>query len=142
MVAHEQIRVSFMASGLSETKFRTCVRGYHVYQNDWNLALGEVLQCSREVGNAHNPYAVKVMKAGTTIGHLPKKISSTCLLFIRKGGMIDCEVTDPNRKYSGDLPQGGLEIPCVLTLRGIKLVRLQNTGVYGDYNPKALSCGA
>ena len=41
-------------------------------------------------------------------------------LFIRKGGTIDYEVTDPNRKYSRDLPQGGLEIPCVLTLRGTK----------------------
>ena len=67
---------------------------------------------------------MKVMKAGTRagtmVGHLPKKTSSTCSLFIRKGGTIDCEVTDPNRKYSRDLPQGGLEIPCVLTLRGTK----------------------
>ena len=54
------------------------------------------------------------------VGHLPKKISSTCSLFIRKGGTIDCEVTDPNRKYPRDLPQGGLEIPCVLTLLGTK----------------------
>ena len=46
--------------------------------------------------------------------------SSTCSLFIRKGGTIDCEVTDPNRKYSRDLPQGGLEIPCVLTLQSTK----------------------
>ena len=83
-----------------------------------------MLQCSREDGNAHDLYAVKVMKAGTRavtmVGHLPKKTSSTCSLFIRKGGTIDCEVTDPNRKYSRDLPQGGLEIPCVLTLRGTK----------------------
>ena len=106
----------------SETRFHTCVRGYHVYQNDWIPALGEMLQCSREVGNAHDPYAVKVIKTacGTIVGHLPKKITSTCSLFIRKGGTIDCEVTDSNRKYSRDLPQGGLEIPCVLTLRGIK----------------------
>ena len=34
--------------------------------------------------------------------------------------MIDCEVTDPNRKYSKGLPQGGLEIPRVLMLRGAK----------------------
>ena len=51
-----------------------------MYQNDWIPALGEVLQCSRKVGNAHDPYAVKVMKAGTMVGHLPKKISSTCSL--------------------------------------------------------------
>ena len=90
----------------------------------WIPVLGEVLCCSREVGNAHDPYAVKVMKAGTRagtmVGHLPKKTSSTCSLFIRRGRMIDCEVTDPNRKYSRDLPQGGLEIPCVLILRDAK----------------------
>ena len=43
MLAHEQIRIIFMASRLSKTKFRTCVKGYHVYQNDWIPALGEVL---------------------------------------------------------------------------------------------------
>ena len=67
---------------LYETKFCICVRGYHVYQNDWIPALGEVLQCSCEVSTAHDPYAVKAMKAGTIVGHLLKKISSTicCLL--------------------------------------------------------------
>ena len=74
--------------------------------------LGEVLQCSHEVGNAHDLYAVKVMKAGTRagtmVGHLLKKTSSTYSLFIRKGGTIDCKVMDPNRKYFRDLPQGGL----------------------------------
>ena len=68
-----------------------------MYQNDWIPVLGKVLQCFREVGNAHDPYAVKVMKAGTRagtmVGNLPKKTSSTCSLFIRKGGTIDCEVT-------------------------------------------------
>ena len=91
-----------------------------MYQNDWIPVLGEVLQCSREVGNAHDPYALKVTKAGTIVGHLPKKISSTCSLFIRKGGTIHCEVTDPNRKYSRDLVQGGLEIPCILMLQATK----------------------
>ena len=45
-----------------------------MYQNDWIPVLGKVLQYSREVSNAHDLYAVKVMKAGTTaetmVGHL------------------------------------------------------------------------
>ena len=65
----------------------------------------------------HDPFAVMVMKADATVGHLPKKISSTCSLFIMKGGVISCKVTDPNRKYSRDLAQGGLEIPCVHSFR-------------------------
>ena len=49
--------------------------------------------------------------------------------------MIDYEVMDPNRKYSKDLPQGGLEIPCVLTLRGTKdlvdkFVKLLAIGIF------------
>ena len=65
MLAHEQIRISFMANRLSEAKFRTCVRGYHVYQNDWIPVLDKVLQYSCEVSNAHDPYAVKVIWLGT-----------------------------------------------------------------------------
>jgi len=53
-----------------------------------------------------------VTKVGVTVGHVPKKMSSTCLLFFSNGGVISCEITDPNRKYSRDLAQGGLEIPC------------------------------
>ena len=33
------------------------------------------------------------------------------------GGSIECQING-NRRYSHDLPQGGLEIPCVLTFRG------------------------
>ena len=33
--------------------------------------------------------------------------------FLRRGGTIDCVVTGTQR-YSADLPQGGLEIPCKL----------------------------
>ena len=82
--------------------------------------LDETLSCCHELANMHDPFAVKVMKADATVGHLPKKISSTCSLFIMKGGVISCMVTDPNRKYSRDLAQGGLEVPCVITLRGTK----------------------
>ena len=95
-----------MAGRLLETKHRTCMRGYHVYQNDWMPVLCEVLHCSCEISNVHNPFAIKVTKDGNIVGHLPKKISSTCSLFIRKRGIIYCEVTDPHRRYSWDLVQG------------------------------------
>jgi len=106
--------------GLFETVYDTCVRGYHVYQEVWVPAMDETLSCCREVGNPHDPFAVKVMKAGMTVGHLPKKISSTCSLFMLDGGSISCKVTDPHRRYSSDLVQGGLEIPCIITLQGTK----------------------
>jgi hypothetical protein len=36
---------------------------------------------------------------------------------MRRGGTIGCLVNG-RRKYSADLPQGGMEIPCVLLFRG------------------------
>ena len=40
-------------------------------------------------------------------------------LFLRRGGVVTCEVTG-TRKPSTDLPQGGLEIPCLLRIKGKK----------------------
>ena len=40
------------------------------------------------------------------------------LLFLRHGGLITCKITDPRKKYSRDLEQGGLEIPCLLLFWG------------------------
>ena len=105
---------------ICETTFSTCIRGYHVYHDEWTPVLDETLSCCHDFTNVHDPFAVKVMKAGSTVGHLPKKISSTCSLFIMKGRVILCKVSDPNRKYSRDLAQGGLKIPCVITLQGNK----------------------
>ena len=45
------------------------------------------------------------------IGHVPRKISSVCSLYIR-GGEIHCRVTG-SRPFSADLEQGGLEVPII-----------------------------
>ena len=95
----------------------SCIRGYHIYQHLWTAAIGEHLMCQRERGNAADAYAISVMKGGTIVGHLPRRISCACTLFIRRGGTIGCQVTG-RRKYSSDLRQGGLEIPCLLTFEG------------------------
>lgn len=90
-----------------------CIRGYHVYCSIWAAAVGEELVCEREARNSTDRYAVAVKKDGTIIGHLPRKISRVCSLFLRRGGVIRCTVSG-TRRYSMDLPQGGLEIPCVV----------------------------
>ena len=89
------------------------VRSFHVYRDIWEAAVGEVLDCEREPGNAKDRYAVAVKKDATVIRHLPKKISRICSLFLRQEGSIQCTVTG-RRWYSFDLPQGGLEIPCLV----------------------------
>lgn len=56
-------------------------------------------------------HAVAVTKDINVVGHIPRKFSSVCALFISNGGSITCTPTG-TRKFSTDLPQGGLEIPC------------------------------
>ena len=108
-----------------------CIRGYHVYQDIWEAAVDEDLVCRPERSNAHDRYAVAVMKNDLVVGHLPSKFSRLYTLFMRRGGVILCRVTG-RRRYSSDLPQGGLEIPCVLLLKGSskelnKLKKLKRT---------------
>ena len=71
-------------------------------------------------GNVCDHYAVAVTKPGssTVVGHVPRKISTICSLFVPKGDSILCEVSGGTR-YSQDLPQGGLEIPCLLRFQGV-----------------------
>ena len=52
----------------------------------WNPVVGEVLTCTREVNNTSDHYAVSVKKDGAIVGHLPRKISRLCSLFLRSGG--------------------------------------------------------
>ena len=78
----------------------------------------EVLPCKRERGNRHDPFAVSVIKSGIGIvGHLPRNISSICLIFLRRGGLISSTVTG-SRRYYRDLSQVGVEIPCLLKFVG------------------------
>jgi len=44
------------------------------------------------------------------VGHVSRKIATSCNAFIRHGGTIECTVTG-NRRYS---VEGGLELPCKL----------------------------
>ena len=96
------------------------VRGHHIYKDIWSSVHGEELHCRREFGNVHDLYAVSVIKHGTgIIGHLLKRISTPCHLFLKKGGSISCKVNG-RRQYSSGLPQGGLEVPCRLVFKGSK----------------------
>ena len=93
------------------------VRGYHVYKDIWSAVVGTELPCKREDANRIDPFAVAIVQGAIVVGHVPKKISSVCLLFLRRGGSIVCRVTG-SRRYSEDLMQGGFEIPCVLRFEG------------------------
>ena len=97
--------------------FESMVRGYHVYKHVWDANIGETLSCEVESGNASDPYAVAVKEGSTIVGHVPRAISAVCNLFLRRGGTIVCHVNGTKR-YSADIVQGGLEIPCKLVFTG------------------------
>ena len=95
------------------------IRGYHVYKDIWDAAIGETLQCKREKRNEKDRYPVADKRGEEVVGHLPKKFSRVCSLFLKRGGTISCTVTG-TRRYSTDLSQGGLEIPCNVTFKGTR----------------------
>ncbi len=60
---------------------------------------------------------LSVLSGGNTVCHMPRRISAACSLFLQRLGTITCRVTG-SRHYSEDLPQGGLELPCVYIFSG------------------------
>ena len=69
------------------------VRRYHVYRAIWEAAVGETLNCAREVGNRSDTFAVAVIKGGDTVGHVPRRISSICSIFLKNTGLVYHSVT-------------------------------------------------
>ena len=111
-------------------KLRWCVRGYHVYKEDWDAEIGDELVCKMETGNVKDPYAVAVIRKKKVVGHLPRKISRITALFLKRKGTVRGEVVG-RRRHSADLAQGGVEIPCEITFEGteaeiVKVRRLLN----------------
>ena len=100
---------------MASFEIEAMVRGYHIYKNVWSAVIDEEFPCKREDGNCFDPFAVSVCNGDIVIGHVPRKISSVCSLYIRRGGEIHCRVTG-SRCFSADLEQGGLEAP-ILNLR-------------------------
>ena len=107
--ASRMARVSFI--------YDSCIRGYHEYKSIWDASVGGVLCCSREIDNPHDDHAVTVIRRGVTVGHVPRYVSRGFSLFLQLGGTITATVVS-TRRYSRDLPQGGIEIPCQYTLEG------------------------
>lgn len=87
----------------------------------WTPYIRGALDCKPEFGNLFDTYAVTVVKeeesSSITVGHVTWKISFVCHLFLRRGGHIVCTVNG-QRRFSSDLAQRGLEVPCCYTFMG------------------------
>ena len=73
-----------MALAIEELRRESCIRGHHVHKNIWNPAVGELLVCEREPHNATDRYSITITKAGAVVGHLPRKSSKLCSLFLQR----------------------------------------------------------
>lgn len=116
-----------MEKTVASTSFTmdSCMRGFHIYKEVWEPT-EELLTCSREPSNVHDPYAVSMKtRENVIVGHVPRVISSLCNIFIAQGGTLECRVTG-HKRYSVDLPQGGLELPCELYFTSSSCEQLEN----------------
>ena len=73
---------------MEDFEWPCCIRGYHIYKEIWDAAIGEHLACERENSNNHDCYAVAVTKDRTIVGHLPRKVSRVCF----KSLIIHCTI--------------------------------------------------
>ena len=96
----------------------------HVFV-DAGLVVGDELLCRAEFLNIHDPYATAVLKMGfglgeaVNVGHVPRNISAVCHCFMKNCEAITRQVIG-GRRYSTDLSQVGLEVPCTYTFVGCR----------------------
>ena len=93
-----------------EFTVQCCIRGYHIYQAQWNAEIGAKLITApedRPGALVEDKYAIAVKNDGKTVGHVPKFLTKLTFFFLKNGGKL--HVTG-SRRYSVDLKQGGLEL--------------------------------
>ena len=96
-----------------ELEIECCVRGHHVYENNWNAKTGSKLKpCHEKRPSAlvEDKYAMALKFNDTTVGHVPKFLSKITYFFLKLGGDLTVKITG-QRRYSRDLDQGGMELP-------------------------------
>lgn len=93
--------------------FDCFITGHHIYKDIWTPILQEELNCEREPSNQHDKYAVKVIKEGKTVGHIPQVFSKYCSLILLAGGSMKVGVTGKRENKRGK----GLEVPCRVTIK-------------------------
>ena len=106
-----------MASNSRSFEFTAAIRGYHVYQKFQQPELNETLVCIHERGNELDAFSVKTVRAldNATVGHLPREICRPKKYLLDRGATVKAVITCSYYRRS-PLFQGGLEIPCSVTV--------------------------
>ena len=95
----------------------SAVRGFHVYQTHWSPIMGEILTTEQDRINPYDKYAVSIKQNNIIVGHVPREQSKVCNYFIKRGGVIQVEITNTQKRRS-NIPEGGLEIEAVMVFVG------------------------
>ena len=56
--------------------------GFYVYKNVWEPTIDKGLSCESDIGNSHDTLAVAIKNSFEVVGHIPRLLSSICLIFI------------------------------------------------------------
>ena len=75
-----------------------------MYEDFWEAAVGRTVVCVLEPGNFYDRNAVgtvAVEKDGRIFGHLLRKVSRVCAIFLKIGGTVCCTVTGRWYMYIG-----------------------------------------
>lgn len=98
-------------------EYSSAVTGYHFYRSYWQPFVGEELDCMHERDNPFDFFAIKVSKTttGQTVGHLPMENSRVMKFLLDHGAKVMASLSSSNYCVS-PLVQGGLEIPCTVTI--------------------------
>ena len=96
--------------------FDDVITGHHVYKYLWDPILNEELVCEREPQNAHDQNAIKLLKGGVIVGHVPRHFSRVFAYLLLSGTRITATVIGARQ----NLRNNGLEVPCRYKLKGPK----------------------
>ena len=96
---------------------QAALKGFHVYKAIWEQKDSEVLACSHEANNPHDPFAIKPcqLDSGKIFGHLPMELSRIKKFILDRGAKIEVKLCETHYGRS-PLVQRSLEIPCDLVI--------------------------
>ena len=97
--------------------FTAAVRGFHVYKINWKPQEWELLKCAHEVDNPYDMFSKNICKPDSNeiVGHLPMEISRITKFILDRGVVCTIKIRGKHYRRSA-LVQGGLEIPCDVTI--------------------------
>ena len=93
------------------------VRGFHYYRKSWLPEPEQTLNCFHEEGNTFDRFTIKVCEKDKNeiVGHLPMEISRVTKFLLDREANVSAKLTSTHYRRS-PLFQGGIEIPCVVTV--------------------------